>query len=356
MRDIFCFDPGKRRALFAAALAGGALVLWLAAASLKAGSKGEGPPPAPTDAAATLHERWADFTALSPEKQKEMRELHQALAGTEEDAQALRATFDRYLLWRDTLTNRQRARIDDAASTEARLAAVETVIEEQRRRLENDLEPLRASPAGTRLALFNDMSRPMILKRAQELEAAIEPKLSTAERGWLEGQKQRDRLIGAVLLAGRHDVSPPEPLAFLAQRLYAAIFERIQRDLRGFSADRYEALPPDEQARFRRLLGAVAPTVHKDRLAAYLDAVDYQVVGELRSVETISGALVWVLVGLYYFAEHPEKQPPEFREQFGAYLKPGPPRPRPNFPPHDRARRRGRSSLLPKLKRDLDGP
>lgn len=78
-----------------------------------------------------LAQRMRAFRAASPDEREHARALQEGLERAGADQDDLEAALLRYWQWRDSLTAAQRRRIDAASSNDARLAAVEAVLDEQ---------------------------------------------------------------------------------------------------------------------------------------------------------------------------------------------------------------------------------
>lgn len=261
----------------------------------------------------------AEFRSMTPAQQQAMRELTATLAAAGAEEAGLRETARDYLRWRDTIPRSVRERIDAAPNDGERCALVRDALAEQRRQLAADLQPIRASAEMGRF----EGNRLAQRERLAQLERTL-THLTDAERAWLDEQKPKDRLLGLLLLAGKYETPLPPALAEAQQQLYAGLYARLRNQLRGFEGGEYGSLPASSQRDFRRLLAALIPPANQGKLLAYLDRLDVDLAGELRSLEQIYPPLPWLIATLFYYRSHPEEQPARFRE-FARLLPTGPP-------------------------------
>lgn len=200
-----------------------------------------------------IQQNYERFRRLSSEEQQQLRKLHQEIQSRSDvERKALEELMVRYLGWLDTLAPKDRERLETIEDPTQKVLEIEKMVEEQRRQLRQDLQPLERFYREDTTAFEKEIQErrraaenalPKVLKE-------LDPKLTPVEKQWVAAADDKTswfrKLMIVSLLAEKYDVELSEELR-RAQWITDATFGKLD-----FLAHQFEFEEPDPAEKHRR--------------------------------------------------------------------------------------------------------
>ena len=284
-----------------------------------------------------LSQRLREFESLPESEQQRIRSLHESLQQTTEDAKKLQGTLSRYDRWLATLSPVERRRIEDASTTDARLAVVRELVNEQALALERELSPLRPpedggpprppgpppngpGPSYTRRPDGSrpDGSRPKsnFFEEQRQLTEKLKPHLTPFESHQLEEMRGRHRFPLILALLIKYDL--PLPSFFQDNELpMSPLFLSLVGNPESiFGAKVPQLMSGDARKKFGAFMADVLllPDLDEKKRFAFLQAQPEAVREAAEELSNLNQYVAKSVVNTFYFAEHPEEAPEETRD------------------------------------------
>lgn len=305
-------------------------------------SRGDKPVASPDELAG----RAGELASLSALEREHIVSLHREINGAPDRA-ALEGGMRRFLAWNDSLAPAEKERLA-VATGEDRVAAATSILDEQLKAADAAVRSARGQMDSTRASASFDPQWPSAREQLRDLRRLLVDRLSPHELSWLEGQTSAQWLTAALLFSAHHDVALSPPVVKMRDRLLGTTFSRCLPALRGFDSDDYSKLSENEKRKFQGLLAALATPGQRTAVLEYLDDVEAIRPYEFRGVDTTSSISLLVAT-LYYYRDHPQRQPESFHRAYREMIRP--PSPRSGLPGPDRRRSGKRMGLRKSLEK-----
>ncbi|QDU64568.1 hypothetical protein Pan216_54580 [Planctomycetes bacterium Pan216] len=258
-----------------------------------------------------LREWLVEFEALPKADREALQDLHQSLQSAQ-DRDELEATMNRYARWLDTLTPSERERIVGAMTPEAKIAAVETIMKEQRAYLDAELAFLEREfpdePIGSpRFA--RDWRASPILSRLTPRERETLQKLPV---------QFRPTFYGALHLKyGLGDKLGDDRSRMLRKMIWPKLLPPIVMD-RFADVEHHDQLSHEQRQGLVKLLVLMMmlPPIDEEKIVTTVESIG--TTSQQRTLNTVlknprTEFLFGKIVGAMYFQQHPDEVPEDLR-------------------------------------------